>query len=137
MFHLHDFVDHLKTPELPRLHLPECVQLSLCCACWQVQMWIKVRLSGGIVMPVNRMLMIGRTLPVLLPVRCACGCCRGTPGKLLGLGLLLVLAAAGAVVVIPDNSSNDVILQAALAGALGITGVVALIGGGFVSDLQK
>jgi hypothetical protein len=67
----------------------------------------------------------------------ACCFCRSTPGKLLGLGLVLVFAAAAAVVVIPDNTSNDVITQAALAGGLGIAGTVALVAGGFVSDLQR
>lgn len=63
--------------------------------------------------------------------------CRQTPGNLKALAIVLLLVAAGTVVVIPDDSTGLVIAQYTLVAALGSAGVAALLGGSFVGMLQK
>ena len=63
--------------------------------------------------------------------------CRGTPSKLIGLGFVLLLVAAGIIIVVPDKSGSDIAVQAVGAGALGAAGALAMFGGGFISDLQS
>lgn len=103
-----------RVPQLRRAALPFgvscalCLRVGLCCTCAR-----------------GHAVVIGKHA------------CRGTPSKLIGLGIVLVLVAAAIVVVVPDNTGSDVAVQAAGAGALGAGGIAALVGGGFISDLQK
>jgi hypothetical protein len=63
--------------------------------------------------------------------------CRGTPGNLTALGVLLLAVAAGIVTVIPDDNTGLVAAQVALAAALGGGGLAAVLGGNFIAELQK
>lgn len=63
--------------------------------------------------------------------------CRGTPGNLTFLGLVFLAVAAGAVLIIPDDSTGLVVAQSAAALAVGGAGVAAFLGGSFIGELQK
>ncbi len=62
---------------------------------------------------------------------------RGTPGALTGLALVLLAAAAGVVVAVPDTDTTLLVAQAAGAVLLGGAGLAALAGASVLGSLQK
>lgn len=62
---------------------------------------------------------------------------RGTPGLLNAVGYALVAAAVAVVYLAPDETTGQLVAQAAGAATLALGGAAALVGGGFLADLQK
>lgn len=62
---------------------------------------------------------------------------RSSPGKLTGLGLVLLLLAAGVVVAVPDTDTTLLAAQAVGAAALGAAGLAAIAGASLLGNLQK
>lgn len=63
--------------------------------------------------------------------------CRNTPTALSLTGWTLLAAAAALVYFIPDDSTGLIAAQVAGASVLGGAAVAALVGAGFLSQLQK
>jgi hypothetical protein len=62
---------------------------------------------------------------------------RSTPGTLSAVGYVLVAAAAAVVYFAPDETTGQLVAQAVGAAALALGGAAALVGAGFLADLQK
>jgi hypothetical protein len=60
-----------------------------------------------------------------------------TPGNINALGLVLLLAAAGLVFAVPDDSTALVVSQAAGAVVLAGAGVAAFVGASILASFQK
>jgi Protein of unknown function (DUF1118) len=63
--------------------------------------------------------------------------CRSTPWKITTLGVLFLSAAAGATILLPDESTSEVVTRLLITIVLSGGGIAALVGASLVFDIQK